>query len=234
MNPNEEKISELREKLQMRLVLLERELEGVAPTQRATVEKTIEDVRERLGALSKIILRYSNTLRQVRQTIFVSTNFKPGGQVPSWITDVLKQTNHYARKIDDRFTFIFGNTEPGEDFQQAILEGIVDCYCFLSLVGTGEELTNQRGKNLLRPYLQEEIGVAFALGKPIVIAVQSPIDPTQIGLMYGGNRQRIVFEVTAGWQDNLAQRLANALKSAPRKQQTVIEERRKIVERLFF
>lgn len=234
MNLDERRVGDLRHQLQMELAELTGTLQSVAGKERGALEERIAVTRDRLAALSQIVLRYSNALTQVRQSVFVSTNFKAGGGVPRWVKRIFKKVNLYAKESAGPYELIYGNTEAGGDFQESILEGIVNSYCFLSLVGTGRRMTETDEQRLLRPYLQEEIGVAFALAKPIVVAVQEPIDPTQIGLLYGGNRQRIVFSIEGDWEDDLARRLARALQTAPRIQARIIQERRKIVERLFF
>jgi hypothetical protein len=230
MRLDDDKLNEWEACLQAEEDQLVKELDTLALTalQRADRKQALQTVREKRAAHSRIVARNILRLTGVTRKVFVSTRFE-AGQLPDWLAAVFAevQTQH-GRRHRGRLEFLLGTAEGAGDYRRAILQNLIECHYFLSVVTKETEPPWP-----VRPYLVEEVGAAFPLPKITIIAVEYGIDPEKVGKLFGPDWQRLRFDRTATGLEKLAADLSDALHLAPEQQAEALERKRRALAVLF-
>lgn len=227
MRLNQDLINEL-EKSYVRLEdTLEREGADCPSSQKKlTIQESLDRVRDRRAALAGIVTRNMARLPDVTRKVFVSTHFEHG-DLPRWLRDVFNAVN--ASRTLGHFEPVIGKAKDGGDFLLAILEKMIGCHYFLCVVTADAAPSGWP----IPPYLVEEIGAAFPLPIPVLIAIERgcTIDPDEVGRLFGTQWQRLPLDKEDIPRSALV--LGNALRVAHEMQQKRIADTRRALIRFF-
>jgi len=195
-------------------------------------------LRDKRTALARIVTRNMVELDSVERKVFVSAHFE-NGDLPVWLKAVFAHMNE-SRALG-KFKAVYGKPNAGENFLDVILQKMVSCHIFLSVVTKPVSMvprlpadgSTQNNLWPIDPYLVEELGAAFTLPVPVIIAVEEGMDiPKEaVGLMMGNQAQRCPFRKDR--PEDFAQYLAPALDGAPANQKLQNEKVFKALGRLF-
>jgi hypothetical protein len=189
--------------------------------------QALQDVHAKQATLARLVSRNILSLTRVTRKVFVSTKFEDG-RLPAWLSGVFERVQfHHAQRQRGRLEFLVGSASVGRNFRQAILERLLECHYFLSVVTEEAEPAADGLVWPVRPYLMEEIGAAFPLPKLTLIAVERGLDPAQVGKLFGSSWQRLIFDRgSAEGRERFAVELSDALHNAPEAQAEIIARKK--------
>lgn len=243
MKLNQKKLESKRSELRRRID----ELEALDHSGSEELTEELRNKREQLSAINQVVLRNVSTLPRVSQKVFVSTNHSSHVTSHNWTTQLIEAIKKKSNRTTPKYELFNGITVGGKPYRDIIVKEIAECYCFVAIalppdiVRETETGARERADTPLSPgrlahlfYLHEELGIAFALCKPIVLALHESLLGYNIGPISASNLTRISFAADASekWIDSLAGQLAKALKAAP-SQMSDISSRKSILDPIF-
>jgi len=232
INKHQENLYNLQQELQAK----QNSARKRASPEEGDYERQIADVLAKRACLSSIVRRRIPTLPSVRPSVFVSTRFESDehSDFPQWLDDVFGQVDrdrhsrgfgkcHWVSGNPNRINEEEVELTPSAEIPEAIRQRMMTAHFFLSVI------PQEQGKETrwpVSPWLVEELGAAFLLPLPVIVAIEKGegderVDPEEVGLLIGTNLARIAYQ-----KDDLAsfaKKLAHQLETASESQKDRID-----------
>ncbi len=232
MHLDDDKVNAWEARLRSEKEALRRELDSLplSAEGREHRRRALDEVAAKQAHLAALVSRNILRLTRVTKKVFVSTRFEDG-DLPPWLRRVFDDVRaRHEERHRGRVEFLVGAARVGHDFRQVILERLIECHYFLSVITADAAQTEADGTVWpIRPYLVEEIGAAFPLPKLTLIAVERGLDPGQVGRLFGEGWQRLIFGRTEAGLAEFAAELSDALQSAPEVQAADVARKKQLL-----
>jgi hypothetical protein len=234
MKLSETLLTEHRERARELLESSKEKLKGArSDAERRMLVQSIRDSEKRLETLDVIVQRNVFYLDIVERSVFVSTRFESAGTFPPWLQRSLDRVNALADRSRCRFQFTTGVAHvPGASFFQAIHQNLLESACFLLVIGA-----RQRRKTTpdLSRYVLAEAGAAYAVAKPMVIAVERSVQLGDRIPFAQREFEYVAFERGNDGEtlENFPVKLREALEKAPNLQKMALQDRLARLQRVF-